>query len=48
MSTPLVRGLMVVIGIVMIGASIKSPTEPAFVFQCLHGDASMLGMVTGA
>lgn len=47
LSTPLVRGLMVVIGMVMIGAAIKSPTEPAFVFQRLGGDATMLGMVTG-
>ena len=47
MRTPLVRGLMLVIGLVMIGAAIKSPTEPAFVFARLHGNAQTLGLVTG-
>jgi predicted MFS family arabinose efflux permease len=48
LSTPLVRGLMVVIGMVMVGAAIKNPTEPAFVFQRLHGTTQTLGLVTGA
>lgn len=47
LSTPLVRGLMVVIGLVMVAAAIKNPTEPAFVFQRLHGTPSTLGLVTG-
>jgi MFS family permease len=47
LSTPLVRGLMIVIGMVMMGAAIKNPTEPAFVFQRLHGTTSTLGLVTG-
>jgi predicted MFS family arabinose efflux permease len=47
LSTPLVRGLMIVIGMVMVGAAIKNPTEPAFVFQRLHGNLQTLGLITG-
>lgn len=47
LSTPLVRGLMLVIGLVMVAAAIKNPTEPAFVFARLGGNAQTLGLVTG-
>lgn len=47
LSTPLVRGLMIVIGLVMMAAAVKNPTEPAFVFTRLHGNAQTLGLVTG-
>jgi len=47
LSTPLVRGLMIVIGLVMVGAALKSPTEPSFVFGPLGGSTQTLGLVTG-
>jgi MFS family permease len=44
--TPVVRGVFVVIGAVMVSSAIKGPAEPGFVFQHLHGDTQTLGLVT--
>jgi MFS family permease len=47
-TTPLVRGVLVVTGMVMLGASIRTPLEPLFVLGTLGGRASALGLVAGA
>jgi MFS family permease len=46
--TPLVRGVLVVTGLVMLGASIRTPLEPLFVLGTLGGKAQALGLVGGA
>jgi MFS family permease len=46
--TPLVRGVLLVTGLVMVAAAIKSPLEPLFVFRALHGDTTDLGLIGGA
>ncbi|HXF36488.1 MAG TPA: MFS transporter [Actinomycetota bacterium] len=54
LATPLVRGVLVVTGIVMLAAATKAPLEPLFVRDVLapHGDfadrARVLGMITTA
>jgi predicted MFS family arabinose efflux permease len=47
-TTPLVRGVLVVTGLVMLGASIRTPLEPLFVLGTLGGKAQALGLVGGA
>lgn len=47
-STPLVRGVIVVMGLVMLAAALKSPVEPLFILNVLHGAPEMLGFVGGA
>jgi MFS family permease len=47
-TTPLVRGVLVVTGLVMLGASIRTPLEPLFVLGTLGGQAQALGLVGGA
>lgn len=47
-TTPLVRGVIVVMGIVMLAAAVKSPVEPLFILNVLHGAPEMLGFVGGA
>jgi MFS family permease len=46
--TPLVRAAIVVMGLVMLGAAIKSPVEPLFVLRVLHGEPATLGFLGGA
>lgn len=46
--TPLVRGVFVVTGMVMLGAAIRSPLEPVFVLRMLGGEPESLGLVGGA
>jgi MFS family permease len=48
LSTPLVRSIFLVTGVVMIGAAIKAPLEPLFILNTLHQPASSLGLVGGA
>ena len=40
----LIRGIMIVIGVVIFGAAIKSPTEPLFVLRTLHASPAVLGL----
>lgn len=47
-TTPLVRGVIAVMGLVMLAAAVKSPIEPLFVMNILHGSPDMLGFVGGA
>jgi DHA3 family macrolide efflux protein-like MFS transporter len=47
-TTPVVRGVLVVTGLVMLGASIRTPLEPLFVLGTLGGKAQALGLVGGA
>jgi MFS family permease len=47
-STPLVRGILVVLGMVMFAAAIKTPLEPLFVFRALGRKPEALGLVGGA
>jgi MFS family permease len=47
-TTPLVRGVLVVTALVMLGASIRTPLEPLFVLGTLGGKASALGLAGGA
>jgi len=46
--TPLVRGVLVVTGLVMLGASIRTPLEPLFVLGTLGGGVHALGLAAGA
>jgi MFS family permease len=48
LSTPLVRWIFLVTGIVMFGAAIKAPLEPLFVLKTLHQPAGSLGLIGGA
>jgi DHA3 family macrolide efflux protein-like MFS transporter len=48
LTTPLVRGLLLVTGLVMLGASIRMPLEPLFVLSTLGGGAHGLGLAGGA
>lgn len=48
LGTPLVRGVLIVTGLVMAAAAMKSPLEPLFVFRSLGGDTTALGLVGGA
>lgn len=48
LATPLVRGILVVTGLVMLAAAIKAPLEPLFVFRSLGLDARALGLLGGA
>jgi predicted MFS family arabinose efflux permease len=43
LGTPLVRGILIVIGVAMFAASIKSPLEPLFVLRTIGGDPQALG-----
>ncbi|HEV8681838.1 MAG TPA: MFS transporter [Actinomycetota bacterium] len=47
-TTPLVRGVLLVTGLVMLAASIRTPLEPLFVLGTLGGKASALGLAGGA
>ena len=47
-STPLVRSVLIVLGVLMLAAALKSPLEPLFVLRTLHGRASALGFVGAA
>jgi MFS family permease len=46
--TSLIRGLLIVIGLVMFGSAIRSPLEPIFVLDTLDGGPGSLGLVGGA
>lgn len=46
--TPLVRAVLVVMGLVMLAAAVKSPIEPLYVLRVLHGRPEMLGFIGGA
>jgi predicted MFS family arabinose efflux permease len=46
--TPLVRGLMLVIGLVMMAAAIRTPLEPLLVTRTLSGPAEALGLAAGS
>ncbi|HEX9970150.1 MAG TPA: MFS transporter, partial [Acidimicrobiales bacterium] len=48
LTTPLVRGVIAVMGLVMLAAAVKSPIEPLFVLNVLHGSPDMLGFIGGA
>jgi DHA3 family macrolide efflux protein-like MFS transporter len=43
-STPMVRGILLVTGMVMFAAAIRGPLEPLFVLQVLHADIATLGL----
>src|SRR5207244_6980604 len=48
LATPLVRGIFLVLGFLMIASGIKSPTEPLFVLRALGRPVQALGLVGGA
>jgi MFS family permease len=47
LARPVIRGALVVIGLVMLAASIRSPLEPLFVIQTLELRPEALGLVGG-
>jgi MFS family permease len=47
-STPLVRGVLMVLGMIMLAAAIKTPLEPLFVLRGLGRPVQALGLVGGA
>ncbi len=47
-SSPLVRNVMVVTGLVLFATALRAPLEPLFVFDSLHSGAAGLGLVGGA
>jgi MFS family permease len=46
--TPLVRGVMVVIALVMVAASVRTPLEPVFILHTLAQQPAALGLAAGA
>src|SRR5207249_5103173 len=47
MSTPLVRALLIVVGLVLIAAASKAPLESLFVLQALNLGPEALGLILG-
>lgn len=47
-TTPIVRSVIAVMGVVMLAAAVKSPIEPLFVLRVLHARPEMLGFIGGA
>jgi MFS transporter, DHA3 family, macrolide efflux protein len=43
-TTPVVRGILLVTGMIMFAAAIRNPLEPLFVLRVLDADAGMLGL----
>jgi MFS family permease len=48
LATPLARGVMVVIGLVMVAAAIRTPLEPLFILRTLAERPEALGLAAGA
>ena len=48
LATPLVRGIFLVLGFLMVASGIKSPIEPLFVLRALGQPVQALGLVGGA
>jgi MFS family permease len=48
LGTPLARGVMVVIGLVMVAAAVRTPLEPLFIMETLAETPAALGLATGA
>ena len=48
LATRLTRGVMIVIGLVMVAASIRTPLEPLYVMQTLDENPQALGLLGGA
>lgn len=48
LATPLARGVMVIIGLVMVAAAVRTPLEPLFILQTLTETPAALGLATGA
>ena len=48
LASPLVRGVMVVVGLVMVAAAIRTPLEPLFVLETLGEQPAALGLAAGA
>ncbi|HEV7888972.1 MAG TPA: MFS transporter [Acidimicrobiales bacterium] len=42
--TPVVRGILLVTGLIMFAAAIRNPLEPLFVLRVLHAEPSALGL----
>jgi MFS family permease len=47
-ATPLVRGVMLVIGLVMVAAALRTPLEPLFILRTLGEQPEALGVAGGA
>jgi MFS family permease len=48
LATPLARGVMVIIGAVMVAAALRMPLEPLFILETLGENPAALGLATGA
>lgn len=48
LATPLARGVMMIIGLVMVAAALRTPLEPLFILQILKESPAALGLATGA
>ena len=48
LATRLTRGVMIVVGLVMVAASIRTPLEPLYVMQTLDQNPQALGLLGGA
>ncbi|HZQ28639.1 MAG TPA: MFS transporter, partial [Acidimicrobiales bacterium] len=42
--TPVVRGILLVTGMIMFAAAIRNPLEPLFLLRVLHSDTAVLGL----
>ena len=48
LATPLARGVMLIIGLVMVAAALRTPLEPLFILHTLAESPAALGLATGA
>jgi MFS family permease len=48
LATPLARGVMMIIGLVMVAAAVRTPLEPLFILKTLSESPAALGLATGA
>jgi MFS family permease len=48
LATPLARGVMLIVGLIMVGAAVRTPLEPLFVLRILAENPAALGLATGS
>jgi MFS family permease len=48
LATPLARGVMMIVGVVMVAAAVRTPLEPLFVLKTIGESPAALGVATGS
>jgi MFS family permease len=48
LTTPLVRGILMILGVIVFASALRSPIEPVFVLETLGREPTALGLVGGA